>query len=280
MLAVLLTVSGSRLVGQMRHDRPVLFASNREGNGDLYILDPNTGIARNLTRHEARDTGAAWSPDGQRIAFSSHRDGSPDIYTMNFAGGDVRRITHSDARDVYPAWSPNGRFIAYTSDHSGNWDIYIISSDGEGTPRQITDDPGPDESPAWSPDSQHIAFVSRRGGAWGIFIMSADGSSVQRLTDPAIRHIAPTWSPDSQSLIIASDLNYLDFELYRLDLTTGQLIQLTDNRNMDSSPVWTPSGTVLFESDRDGDPQIYRMAADGSDVQRLTFMAGPNRDPG
>ena len=277
-LASLLAVGLGRLVGLLNRERPVLFYSNRDGNGDLYILDAATGIVRNLTRHPASDTGAAWSPDGQRIAFSSHREGSANIYTMNAAGGDVRRITQSDAREVNPAWSPDGRLLAYASDQSGNWDLYVIPSSG-GQPRQLTTHPGPDESPAWSPDGQQIAFVSRREGTWGVFLMATDGSNIRRLTDPTVRHITPTWSPDGTNLILASDSNYLDFELYRLDLITGAFTQLTDNRHMDASPAWTPSGFVLFESDRDGEPQIYRMAADGSGVQRLTFTAGANRDP-
>ena len=46
-----------------------------------------------LTRNDAGDISAAWSPDGTQIAFASNRDGNDEIYVMaakpeTFGGGD------------------------------------------------------------------------------------------------------------------------------------------------------------------------------------------------
>jgi dipeptidyl aminopeptidase/acylaminoacyl peptidase len=39
----------------------------------------------------------------------------------------------------------------------------------------------------------------------------------------------------------------------------------------DSAPAWSPDGTeIAFESDKDGDGEIYVMKADGTDVRQLT----------
>jgi TolB protein len=37
-----------------------------------------------------------------------------------------------------------------------------------------------------------------------------------------------------------------------------------------------PNGRIVFTSVRDGDMEIYTMAADGSDVTRLTNLPGPD----
>ncbi len=47
--------------------------------------------------------------------------------------------------------------------------------------------------------------------------------------------------------------------------------QLTDNDDWDWFPAWSPDGTrIAFESDRDGDDEIFVMKADGTQVRQLT----------
>ena len=51
----------------------------------------------------------------------------------------------------------------------------------------------------------------------------------------------------------------------------GTPINLTNNTQHDSGPVWSPDGTkIAFESDRDGDYEIYVMNADGTNPVQLT----------
>jgi Tol biopolymer transport system component len=60
------------------------------------------------------------------------------------------------------------------------------------------------------------------------------------------------------------------------DATTN----LTQHPAEDRSPAWSPDGRrLLFESDRDGNRDIYVMAADGTGVQRLTHDEGEDAQP-
>jgi Tol biopolymer transport system component len=48
-------------------------------------------------------------------------------------------------------------------------------------------------------------------------------------------------------------------------------VPLTTNPARDSDPAWSPDGrSIAFVSDRDGNPEIYVMNADGSNQRRLT----------
>jgi hypothetical protein len=82
----------------------IAFESNRDGNAEIYTMNPNgQGIDR-LTNNPAGDFFPSWSPDGNKIAFYSLRDGDPEIYTMNANGTGVDRLTNNPAGDFFPSW--------------------------------------------------------------------------------------------------------------------------------------------------------------------------------
>ena len=97
------------------------------------------------------------------------------------------------------------------------------------------------DMPVWSPDGNSIAFFSDRGGNLDIFVMNSDGSQVEQLTRDAFASLYFTKSPE------------------------------------DRNPSWSPDGSqIAFESGRDNqmmtyvNHDIYVMAADGTNVKRLT----------
>ena len=60
----------------------------------------------------------------------------------------------------------------------------------------------------------------------------------------------------------------------------SEAIAITHNSADDLSPAWSPDGRwIAFESDRDGDPEIYVMNADGSDIVQLTNNNKWNQGP-
>jgi len=89
----------------------IAFASDRDGNYEIYVMNPDGSGQKRLTNNSAADFAPSWSPDGKRIAFTSDRDGNGEIYLMNADGTGVRRLTNSPANDGGPSWSPDGHGI-------------------------------------------------------------------------------------------------------------------------------------------------------------------------
>ena len=67
----------------------IAFESNRDGNLEVYVTNPDGTGVTNLTNNAAADSFPAWSPDGSEIAFRSDRDGDSEIFVMNADGTGV-----------------------------------------------------------------------------------------------------------------------------------------------------------------------------------------------
>ena len=128
----------------------VAFASRRDGDYDIYVMDADGGNLQQLTDAPGWDGYPDWSPDGTRIAFASDRDGDEEIYVMDVDGGNVQQLTDDPGSDSHPAWSSGGVWIAFDSDRDGDRDIYVMDADG-GNVQQLTNDPAFDQQPSWCP---------------------------------------------------------------------------------------------------------------------------------
>jgi len=65
----------------------IAFASDRDGNSEIYVMNADGTNQTRLTNNPALDGGPVWSPDSTKIAFASNRNNNNpynfDIYIMN-----------------------------------------------------------------------------------------------------------------------------------------------------------------------------------------------------
>jgi len=149
--------------------------------------------------------------------------------------------------------------------------IYRIDSDGENqvglTPAGMTS-----LSPAWAPDGQQFAYTKLGEGRGGVALQSnASGTVVMLPGTQTGLNITPAFSPDGRRVAYArSDEAGTDIFLANLaDRCCAQ--RLTVGRFADNlSPTFSPDGRrIAFVSTRAGPPQVYVMAADGTDQELL-----------
>ena len=252
----------------------IAFASNRDGDLDIYIMNSDGSDQTRLTNHSANDSNPAWSPGGAKIAFDSFRDGDREIYVMTSTGGDLTNLTNNSALDETPQWSPDGSKIAFRSDRDSDAEIYVMTSTG-GNPTNLTNNSGQDSDPAWSPDGSKIAFVAENGhnGNSEIYVMTSTGGNPTRLTNSPGDDGNPEWSPDGSKIVFftSRDGGESPYEIYLMDAADtdddgngDNLTRLTNNFAFDTGPSWSPDGTkIAFKSDRDGNEEIYVMTPTG-----------------
>ena len=258
----------------------IVFASNRDGDWDIYSMDVNGNNVVQLTDHPKSDKYPACSPDGRRIAFTSERDVTRDLYVMDSDGKNLVRLTQDNFKEGRPSWSPDGTRIAFSVFRFdvGNSEIYAMDADGNNLTR-LAKHKWHDVAPSWSPDGSKIAFVSFRDGGFNtpqhIFVMNADGTERRNLTGDTHlkRNWGPTWSPDGRKIAFRS--RFFDvppsIDIFVITADGKELEQLTDGPRGSWSPVYSPDGTkIAFVSSRDGDHNIYVMDTDGRNAVKLT----------
>jgi TolB protein len=173
-------------------DGAIAYASNKDGNTEIYVANADGSGSRRLTVNRAIDTSPAWAPNAQRLAFTSDRGGNPQIYVMDRDGGNQRRLVMGFGYTDSPDWSPKGDRIAFVVRSGNGFDIYVAGADGSNPHAIVTG--GGNENPHWSPDGRLVVFSSNRGGGRGIWITDARGQSARRLDVPGPA-TNPAWSP-------------------------------------------------------------------------------------
>ena len=139
----------------------ILFTSTRDGNYEVYIMNPDGSKQVNLTQHRADDLQAVWSPTGEQILFVSDRDGIRDLYLMDPDGSNVRRVFKKVVYRYYPTWAPDGKQIAHMHKaHNLRASIIYTATLGKQKEESFVNA----LYPAWSPDGTEIACSV--GGAW------------------------------------------------------------------------------------------------------------------
>lgn len=129
------------------------------------------------------------------------------------------------------------------------------------------------------PDNR-IVFSWNRDGDFDLFLMDGDTLRiVGQLTDNRASDLSPSWSPDGDKVVFSSNVSG-SYEIYVIDISSGESSILTNNNWDDLYPVWSPDGNqIAFTSNRDSNWDVYVMDVGGKDVSRLTTAATYEGNP-
>ena len=204
----------------------VAFASNREGQYDVFISQIGSGEFVNVTKGRVGAIPPApirrvgFSHDGGRIWLLTG-DGSTRPYQSWLAsvvGGNPHPFL---GPGMEVSWSPDGSQIVYHTDDPGD-PLFVSDSSGSNARRIYVEKPGGHcHQPIWSPDGRFIYFVKGMpNDELDIWRVPADGSSsfAERITRHNARVGSPAWL-DNRTLIYSATAEVGSGQwLYTLDI--------------------------------------------------------------
>lgn len=255
----------------------ILYSTQEGDRYNIYSAAAQVNSGSTLLIADGAQVGAP--RNGPVLAFRSTRPDAAgialfDLATTRDPNARAQQVTSApeDARDAPPAWASDGSALAYSTVRAGDRQsrIYIHAlADGAEV------DLGLGKDPAWEPAANRIIYngVDSRGAQPGLYIMTTTGENRLRLTDNG-NDIRPVWSPNGNNVVFMSTRNG-DWDVYRLSLRDGTLLQLTNDPAQDGLPAISPDGKlVIFASDRGGVWRIYAVPIDGGAAVPLFAVEG------
>ena len=237
------------------HIARIAFVSDKDGNWDIWLINPDGSNLKNLTSNPSLDSHPSWSPDGQNITFYSDRDGNKNIYSMDQDGNNIKQLTLNSKSNHSPSWSPDGQKIAFVSNRSGENCIWIMNADGS-EQYNLTKLLKSSRWPTWSHIKNEILFTSENV-IYQINPETFELNTVFKLNKNLVftgLFIGwPVWSPDGSKITLVS--NFLDKEkmtptLYTLNKDGKAFKPLINSPGLgpDERPSWSPDGNSIVYS--------------------------------
>ncbi len=251
----------------------IAFASDRNGNFDVFVMPAEGGEATRLTFHSADETPASFAPDGGSVLFSASvldaaanaqfpSPAQPELYRVGLDGGMPVQVLTTPA--LYAVFDPAGRRLAY-SDQRGfemEWRKHDTSSFARNVwvwdvaanrHTRLTGFGADHRQPVWGPDGASLYYLSEKGGSFNVWKL--DVANPQSATPVTTHHTHPV---RFLSISKAGDLCYAwDGELWvrpagASDSRRLEVLVATDRRDRGVEPIDVGSQVSEFEVAPDG----------------------------
>lgn len=269
----LVSASGDFIV-YTRHSMDIM---RDRARANLWLLRRDGSEHRPLTSGAMSVSHAALSPDDTRIVFVAKDDTGSQIFVHWLQQGYTAQLTRLPTAPRRLAWSPDGEQLAFT----------LRVADKAPVMGEL---PSAPEGAEWAPPPVVIDRAVYRNDGKGfrkhgfrhVFVMPASGGSPRQVTSGDHDHSGGiAWSAAGDALFVSAnrgedaELNPVNTDLFRIDLSTGDMRQLTDRQGPDSGPVVSPDGRLLAFTGWDDAglgyhrQRLYVMGTDGSGRREL-----------
>src|SRR5262245_59740359 len=252
-----------RRAARLTHHGFVVTAAGRADDGTIYYGMANQDGFPALMRlaPDGEPTRIAWRAGGDRTSVRGNwvvfdqleRVRSvglvSDLYAVRANGEYGERLTRR-ARAGDPDLSPDRRQIVCTVQATGRRGLGLLDfrPSAVATPTVIVDEPDADfDGPRWSPDGRAIVAQRRRTSGYEVVLIDPVSHAVRPLLDrPDVRLVTPSWTPDGKTVLFAANPGHEAFNVFAVDVASGDVRQVTDTVGGAQFPELSPDGLLTY----------------------------------
>lgn len=222
----------------------IIFASNRSGNFNIYLMNLQTRAVKELTSDERDEVSPSWSADQQFIYYDLVvKDGQWQTMKLELKSGERTPLFDDPPfkSTIVAFQNHRGDEFFFTGKVFLGWLVakYDLKSRkymemaARGSCR-----------PRISPDSSQVAFVNDEDDGLGdIFLMNNDGSNKINLTPLRSNYYDyyPCFSPDGSKIVFSSspeEKKKTAYQLYVIDLQSKKIRLIFRSNGRNSYPCW------------------------------------------
>ena len=247
--------------------------------GQLWMVNTDGTNHQKLLANDQSSYSPRWSPSGDRIAYITGSKQGSEIHIYWVNSGKTARISSLDRSPSGLSWSPDGKELVFS--------MLVAKSNPV-----LVKAPKKPKGAKWAASPRVTTRVKHEADGRGYlepgfsqyFIIPAEGGTARQVSHGNYMHRGTAqWTPDGKGLLFSSNRNenweydYVNSEIYHLNLENRQYTALTDRQGPDYNPVVSSDGKKIAYLGYTDKVQTYQineltvMDIDGSNKKQIKF---------
>ncbi len=242
---------------------------------------------RRLTFDTESNLSPRYSEDGKELVyFASDGTSAQRLRAIPIGGniGDAVDLLELDRAGGWDLMSDGSVVFEQTHPHRRDYDFQDLMYWDRPTGKLTRLTRGARaRDPAVSPDGRQVAFSINGESTSKLAVIPLVADATPKVIWEGERFeqaFQPAWSPDGTRIAFSAWRRGGWRDILVLEVATGAITEITDDRAIDGDPEWSPDGAYLFfSSDRTGIYDVYAHQLSSGALWQVTNVVGGAFDP-